>query len=116
MFLKDTPLPRPADPPIQIRRRYRAAHNVAHFRFVESTGLAADHTPRGEITSWEEVRFPLVPELRGDTLDGVEVARLAGPGDEVEERYSCDANGIIRVEMVNLNADYGDQFTLHGVE
>lgn len=114
VFLKDTPLPNPTDPPIEIRRRYRAAHNIAHFRFVESSRLTEDLVPAGDITPWEEVRFPLVAELCGQSLADVKVTRLPAPGDEVEERYRCDAQGIIEVEMVNLSADYATRFTLHG--
>jgi hypothetical protein len=52
------------------------------------------------------VRSPLVAELYDRPLDGVEVERLSGPGDEVEERYLCDGNGIIEVEIVNVTAGY----------
>ncbi|MEN8174774.1 MAG: Hsp70 family protein [Pseudomonadota bacterium] len=116
LFLKDTPLPGPAEPPLEKRRRYRAAHNVAHFRFIESSRLYGNLVPGGEVTPWRDVRFPLVSELRGQPLDSVDVTRLPAPGDEVEERYRCDANGVIEVEMVNLSANYRDRFTLHGVQ
>ena len=45
-------------------------------------------------------------------LDGVEVQRLPGPGQEVEERYRLSANGTIEVELANLSAGYQQTFTL----
>jgi molecular chaperone DnaK (HSP70) len=116
VFLKDTPLPGPGEPPLEERRRYRAAHNIAHFRFVEASGLSGEGVPRGDITPWQEVRFPLLSELRGQSLDRTPVMRLPAFGDEVEERYRCDGNGVIEVEMVNLSANYRESFSLHGVE
>jgi molecular chaperone DnaK (HSP70) len=91
--------------PLERVRRYRAHHNVGHFRFVECSRLDGG-APAGDVTPWREVRSPLVSELADAPLDGVEVRRLPVPGDEVEERYRCDANGIIEVEVANLSAGY----------
>jgi molecular chaperone DnaK (HSP70) len=113
VFPKDTPLPITCtDAPFTCARRYRAAHNVGHFRFVECSRLQADGTPSGDVALWNEVRFALVPELRETPLDGVEVLRLPGPGQEVEERYRLSANGTIEVELANLSAGYQQTFTL----
>jgi len=114
VFVKDTPLPSPGEPPLAATRRYRAAHNVAHFRFAEASRLAEHGAPAGDVTPWREVRFPLLPELLGLDLDTVEVDRLGQLGDEVEERYRCDANGVVSVEIVNLSAGYTEGYALHG--
>lgn len=116
VFPKDTELPRASDRPLVRTRRYRAAHNIAHFRFVESSRLDST-VPCGDVTPWREVRFPLVAELRGrplDELEALRVERLAQPGDEVEERYRCDANGIVEIDVANLTADYRTTFTFDG--
>jgi molecular chaperone DnaK len=105
IFEKDAPLPG-SGPSRMVRvRRYRAYHNIGHFRFVECSRLEGG-APAGDVTPWAEVRSPLVAELYDRPLDGVEVERLSGPGDEVEERYLCDGNGIIEVEIVNVTAGY----------
>ncbi|HEX2569402.1 MAG TPA: Hsp70 family protein [Polyangia bacterium] len=105
IFEKDVPLPGSGLDRMVRVRRYRAHHNIGHFRFVECSRLERG-APAGDVTPWAEVRSPLVAELRDRPLDGVEVERLSGPGDEVEERYLCDGNGIIEVEIVNVTAGY----------
>jgi len=116
IFPKDTPIPEPGQPEVYVSRRYRAMHNIAHFRFVESSALSEQKTPRGEITPWQEVKFPLISDLRGCDLDHTPVERLPYESDEIEEYYSCDKNGVIRVEIRNLSAGYAERFTLHGRE
>lgn len=103
IFEKDSALREGA--PLTRVRRYRAFHNVGHFRFVECSRLDGG-APAGDVTPWREVRSPLVPSLLDAPLDGVEVRRLSAPGDEVEERYRCDGNGVIEVEIANLTAGY----------
>jgi molecular chaperone DnaK (HSP70) len=103
IFAKDSALS--DGEPLTRVRRYRAFHNVGHFRYVECSRLV-DGAPAGDVTPWREVRSPLVTELRDAPLDEIEVRRLAAPGDEVEERYRCDGNGVIEVEIANLTAGY----------
>ena len=116
IFPKDTPIPEPGQPEVTVSRRYRSMHNIAHFRFVESSGLSSEQAPRGEITPWQEVKFPLVSYLQDADLDQTPVERLEHECDEIEEFYSCDTNGVIRVEIRNLSAGYAQRFTLHGKE
>ena len=116
LFAKDTPLPESPASPLVRTRRYRAAHNIGHFRFVECSRLTVDGTPSGDVAPWREVRFPLVRELVGKALERIEVARLASPGEEVEEQYRCTANGVIEVEIANLTSGYQSRFQLHGME
>ena len=56
-------------------RRYRAAHNIGHFRFVECRDLK-DGRPDGDVAPWEEIRFPFEQKLRARRdLKSVEVQR-----------------------------------------
>lgn len=96
----------------QITRRYRAAHNIGHYRFVECSRLREDGTPAGEITPWGEIRFPIAGDLASDALDRVEVVRMGDACDEVEEQYRCNANGEIEVHLVNLTKGYERRYTI----
>lgn len=96
----------------QITRRYRAAHNIGHYRFVECSRLREDGTPAGEITPWGEIRFPMAGDVANETLDRIEVVRLADACDEVEEQYRCNANGEIEVHLVNLTKGYDRRYTI----
>jgi len=99
IFAKDTPLPKPGDPPLEAERRYPAAHNVGHYRFIEC-GQLRDGLPDGELLPWSEVRFPFEPALRQRRrLDHVPVVRLANLGPTVEERYRLDASGLVEVTL-----------------
>lgn len=115
VFPKDTPIPANADTqPLTVVRRYRAAHNVGHFRFVECSRVCDGGAPAGSITPWREVRFPMVGELRDATVDDVQVLRMPNPISEIEERYHCDSNGTIEVDLVNLTEGYQRTYRLHG--
>jgi len=115
VFAKDTELPQASDAaPLTVTRRYRAAHNIGHYRFVECSRLREDGTPGGDVTPWCEIRFPILGELREVSLDSLPVVRTAVAGQEVEERYCCDANGIIEVELWNLTEGYRQTYRLQG--
>ena len=89
IFAKDTRLPRLDEPPLVAVRRYRPAHNLGHYRFVEC-GKLREGRPDGNLAPWDEIRFPFDPALRGSgDLAEVAVRRLDGPGPEIEERYHC---------------------------
>ncbi|HEY4731557.1 MAG TPA: Hsp70 family protein [Myxococcales bacterium] len=88
---KDTPLP------AQVSRRYRAAHNVGHYRFVECGRIDAGR-PEGNLAAWDEVLFPFDPSLRDRDLSAVQVERL-GHGPEVEETYNCGSDGTVTASL-----------------
>ncbi|HYS10871.1 MAG TPA: Hsp70 family protein [Myxococcales bacterium] len=88
---KDTPLP------AQVSRRYRAAHNVGHYRFVEC-GRVDEGRPEGNLAAWDEVLFPFDPKLRERNLTDVQVERL-GHGPEVEETYKCGVDGTVTASL-----------------
>jgi len=110
IFPKDAPLPAPGEPPLAATRRYRAAHNIGHFRFVECGRLSGGR-PDGDITPWDEVRFPFDPALRGRDLTDEPVRRVDG-GSEVEERYVCSETGAVEVEVRTLADGYARRFRL----
>jgi molecular chaperone DnaK len=101
---KDTPLP------AEVSRRYRAAHNVGHYRFVEC-GRIQQGRPEGNLAAWDEVFFPFDPHLRGTDLAHVSVERL-GEGPEVEEVYKCAADGTVEASLRVLDDGYERTVTL----
>jgi molecular chaperone DnaK len=88
---KDTPLP------AAVSRRYRAAHNVGHYRFVEC-GRVDQGRPEGNLATWDEVFFPFDRTLRNQELADVPVERL-GEGPEIEELYNCAADGTVQASL-----------------
>ena len=96
---KDTRLPSPGAPPLSVTRRYRAAHNLGHFRFVECARIDQGR-PEGNLAMWDEVLFPFDPRLRAvRDLAAVPVHRLDGDGPQVEETVRCDAMGELEVQL-----------------
>ena len=96
---KDTRLPGPGEAPLTVTRRYRAAHNLGHFRFVECARIDSGR-PEGNLALWDEVLFPFDPRLRAvRDLTSIPVARLPGDGPNVEETVRCDAAGELEVQL-----------------
>jgi molecular chaperone DnaK (HSP70) len=103
IFSKDLLLPPPGAPPLVRSRRYHPAHNIGHFRYLECSQLDPEGQPTGEITTWDEVRFPFDPSLNGKReWEKVPVKRL-GTQEAVwvEEVYTCDHQGIVQVTLIN---------------
>lgn len=98
IFPKDLLLPGAGSAPLTAVRRYRAAHDVGHFRFVECSRLV-EGRPDGDVTPWHDVKFPFLPSLRHASLDGAAVRRLESPGPEVEEVYACTDAGAVEVTI-----------------
>src|SRR3954469_21741848 len=96
---KDSQLPGFGEPPLIVTRRYRAAHNLGHFRFVECARVE-EGRPEGNLAMWDEVLFPFDPRLRAvrDLAAGA-VPRLDGNGPQVEETVRCDAAGELEVQL-----------------
>ncbi len=115
LFEKDTLLPLKGEEKLTLKRRYIPAHNIGHFRYLECSGLDAQLQPQGDITTWDEIHFPFDPALRTqESLVEVPVARVNLNGRLIEETYSCDANGIIEVEITDLNDHFSRSFKLRG--
>ena len=87
--------------PYEIRRRYHPVHNVGHFRYLECSHLTDDGEPAGDVTVWDEIRFPFDPALQD--ANGVAVERSdAARSQQIEEKYSSDASGTVTVTITNL--------------
>jgi molecular chaperone DnaK (HSP70) len=114
LFEKGTPLPSEGEPPITITRRYRPVHNIGHFRYLESSHIGAGSQPAGDITLWDEILFPLDPQLRNVALlPGMAVSRSAEPASQrIEEVYRCHAGGCVEVTIRNLDAGYERSYPL----
>ncbi len=111
LFTKGTALPGPGEPALTIRRRYTPVHNVGHFRYLECTHLTEDGQPTGDVTVWDDIRFPFDPALQDDGDAPVarsDNARL----QEIEESYASDASGTVTVTISNLTAGYQRQYRL----
>lgn len=108
---KGSALP-PEGEKLSVVRRYRAAHNLGHFRFVECGELDPHGGPTGDITPHGQVLFPFAPALRGDDLQRVKVERLSSLGPLVEERYQVDSAGVVEVTIANLDAGYEQRYVL----
>ena len=74
----------------------------------------ADGQPSSDLTLWDDIQFPFDPAMRdaGD-LTLVDVTRTGeGAGCEVEEEYTCDSSGIVKVTIWNRTAAYRREYTL----
>jgi len=117
LFPKDSLLPTPGAAKLMHTRRYRPTHNVGHFRYLECSQITDTGEPTGDITPWDEVYFPFAPHLQeADNLPAVPITRLEMGEQWIEEVYSCDAHGIIEVEMVNHTSHYDRRYRLRGSE
>jgi actin-like ATPase involved in cell morphogenesis len=96
---KDT-LPAATDDALVVQRRYRPVHTVGHLRFLECTRLSEDGRPGGDLTPWQELRFPYDPGLAERSLDEVPIERRA-TGVEIVETYRRARDGTITVEIDN---------------
>ena len=115
VFAKDSLLPVPGEAPLTCTRRYRPTHNVGHFRYLECSQLTDTGAPTGDLTPWDEVYFPFAPPLHEtDSLQGIPITRLEREAPWIEERYTCDAHGIIAVEMQNQTCHYARRYHLRG--
>lgn len=108
IFTRETVLPAAGAPPVAFRRRYRAAHNVGHYRFLECSAMDETGRPRGHMVYSGDVLFPFEPRLvsREGELPGIPVTRVSGEGPRIEEEYTLDEHGIVAVRIKNLDADF----------
>ena len=113
IFTRDTVLPSAGSAPIAFRRRYRAAHNVGHFRFLECSSMSEDGRPRGHMVFSGDVFFPFEPRLGERDLSSVPIQRVAeAEGPRIEEEYLLDEHGIVAVKIKHLDAGYERVFQL----
>ena len=101
IFPRGSRLPAPGEPALSSERVYHPAHNVGHFRYLECSRLDERGEPMGEITNWEQIRFPFDPRLQSDIdLSSLPVLRLSDPANLIiHEKYTCDASGNLHVSI-----------------
>jgi molecular chaperone DnaK (HSP70) len=111
-------LPAPGAPALRAERIYRPAHNIGHFRYLESSHMDRQGQPCGEIANWGQIQFPFDPELQGRSdLAALPVTPLGHPdGIVVREEYSCDAAGSLRVRISAEPAGYAREFSIDQIE
>ena len=115
IFLPDTAQPR-GQAAVMVSRRYRAAHNLGHFRFVECSRVDDAGDPVGDVMPFGDVRFPFDPALRvGADLERVAVERR-DDGPEVEERYLIDPAGLVEVQIEDTHTGFARSFRLGRAE
>lgn len=108
---KDASLPADGRTPLVVRRTYRAAHNIGHFRFVECSRLV-DGRPDGDVTPYDPVLFPFDPALYDrDDLRRQPVGRWSD-GPDVEERYVVAPSGAVEVTLTTQPAGFKRTFRL----
>lgn len=115
LFEKDTPLPAQGEAPLTRLRRYVPRHNIGDFRYLECSRVSQSGQPQGDIAPWDEIVFPFDPALQSSNgLQESPIVRRDGFNHIIEERYSCDANGIIEVEISDQAGGYSRRFKLRG--
>ncbi|MGD1111434.1 MAG: Hsp70 family protein [Mycobacterium sp.] len=108
---KDAALPADGRSPLVVRRRYRAAHNIGHFRFVECSRLV-NGRPDGDVTPYDPVLFPFDPALHDrDDLGRQPVGRCTD-GPDVEERYVVAPSGAVEVTLTTQPGGFMRTFRL----
>ena len=97
-----------------ITRSYTPAHNIGHFRYLECAGLRDEGRPAGEITLWDEIRFPFDPALQnGGALTTLAVHRSPAFADRhIVESYRCDASGTVSVTILDEVSGYNREYKL----
>ena len=112
IFDRETVVPAAGEPPLLSIRRYRAAHNIGHYRFVECSRVD-EGRPDGDLTPWDEFHFPFDRDLRSRRdLAAEPVKRSRGEGPEVEETYSCAAAGTVEVTVKDLSDGFARSYRL----
>jgi molecular chaperone DnaK (HSP70) len=102
----------PSGDTVVVSRRYRARHNVGHFRFVECSRVDDGGDPVGDVVPVGDVFFAFDPALR-DAADLAHVAvRRTDAGPEIEETYRIDPAGLVEVELVDVQRGYRRSFAL----
>jgi hypothetical protein len=89
-------------------------HNIGHFRYLECAQLGANNQPQGEINNWDEIRVALDPDLRDSSnLADRPVHRYATEQERrIQEEYTCDANGHVRVKILDTITEEAHEYRL----
>jgi molecular chaperone DnaK (HSP70) len=111
LFAKGTALPTRGEPALEINRLYSPVHNVGVFRYLECSHLDENDRPTGDITVWDEIKFPFDPSV--DDVDDTPVEHLDRVRQHtIAEKYACDAGGAVTVTIRNETAGYARDYRL----
>lgn len=113
IFDRETPLPARGEVHT-LERRYRVAHDLGHFRFVECSGVDRAGAPEGDLSLFADVRFPFVADLQREGVDlaSHRVQRLPSLGTTIRERYELDAHGLVRLSLTDEATGFERVFDL----
>ena len=111
IFSKNTPIPGKGSPPLARVRRYRAHHDVGHFRFLECSHLESNGIPAGDLMLRSEILFPFDPALRDAPALAEHAVTMRSNGPWVEERYECGPDGIVNL-IVTADDGYRREYKL----
>jgi len=115
LFEKDTLLPEAGTDCLTRSRRYRPAHNIGHFRYLEGSRTDEQGQPTGDLTPWEEIYFPFAPALLDEPhLERIPITREPVGEPLIEELYACDEHGIIEVNIINHTIQHRRSYLLSG--
>jgi molecular chaperone DnaK (HSP70) len=115
LFEKETLLPGAGQESLTRSRRYRPAHNIGYFRYLEGSRTDEHGQPIGDITPWDEIYYPFDPALLDERqLERIAITREHSGEPLIEELYSCDEHGIIKVSIINHTIQYRRSYLLHG--
>jgi molecular chaperone DnaK (HSP70) len=114
IFPRGVQLPKPGESELSIERVYQPAHNLGHFRYLECSKLDERGQPTGEITNWEQIRFPFDPDLQSlHDLSAYPVERLPDQIHlTIREKYTCDAKGNVHVKISAEPSGYTRSFLI----
>lgn len=113
LFEKGTPLAGPGERPLEIQRRYTPVHNIGDFRYLECSQLDDGGQPTGDVTVWDEIRFPFDPGLQKMNGETVPVTHSPSAMSQlIEETYKCDASGTVGVTIKNVTSGYTREYRL----
>jgi hypothetical protein len=99
---------------VVVHRHYRPSHSIGHLRFLECSDLDGRGQPIGDVTPWNEVRFPYDPKLiASDDLDLQAIERCHDPlAEDIVETYTHDRDGTIAVTIENRTHGYRREYVL----
>lgn len=114
IFSKDTLLPVEDEAPLVQSRRYQPAHNIGYFRYLECSHLDEQGQPTGDLTAWDQIRFPFDPDLSGKRAwEKIPIQRFDSPRDiQAEEIYTCDSQGMVKVTLINHTTGFKKSYQL----
>jgi molecular chaperone DnaK (HSP70) len=102
----------PTGESVIVARRYRARHNVGHFRYVECSRVDDRGDPVGDVVPVGDVLFPFEPSLHA-TRDLVDIAvQRTDAGPEIEESYRIDPAGLVEVKISDVARGFVRTFQL----